>query len=129
MSKSRHFRYKMNQKCHKSLHVLLDVLSLMLASLSRTNCTRLASRPRTWLVGLLLLLCAAGAQAAPAFPVKYSGDKRYLVDQAGTPFPILGRTAWFVVSLPVIDYKTFIDDTVARGYTAIEFNVITHDPR
>ena len=90
---------------------------------------RLPSRPRTWLVGLLLLLCAAGAQAAPAFPVKYSADKRYLVDQAGTPFPILGRTAWFVVSLPVIDYKTFIDDTVARGYTAIELHVLNHDPR
>ena len=59
----------------------------------RGNCTRLPSRPGTWLVGLLLLLCAAGAQAAPAFPVKYSADKRYLVDQAGTPFPILGRTA------------------------------------
>ena len=95
----------------------------------RANCTRLPSRPGTWLVGLLLLLCAAGVQAAPAFPVKYSADKRYLVDQAGTPFPILGRTAWFVVSVPVTDYKTFIDDTVARGYTAIEFHVINHDPR
>ena len=104
-------------------------VELICCASPRAECTRLPSRPRTWLVGLLLLLCAAGAQAAPAFPVKYSADKRYLVDQAGTPFPILGRTAWFVVSLPVIDYKTFIDDTVARGYTAIELHVLNHDPR
>src|SRR4029079_13615673 len=56
-------------------------------------------------------------------------DSRYLVDQAGKPFPILGRTAWFVVSLTPADYRTFIDDTAARGYTAIEFHVLNHDPR
>jgi len=45
------------------------------------------------------------------------------------PFPILGRTAWFITSLSVADYKTFIDDTAAKGYNAIEFHVVNHDPR
>jgi hypothetical protein len=82
------------------------------------------------LVGLAwLVLHAAAAQAAPAFPVTYSADGRYLVDQNGVPFPIMGRTAWFVTSLSVVDYRTFIDDTAARGYTAIEFHVVNHDSR
>src|SRR4029078_11583573 len=84
-------------------------------------------------LGLLtvVLLCwsALAAAAAPAFPIKYSPNARYLVDQAGVPFPILGRTAWFVVSLPTADYQSFIDDTAARGYTAIEMHVLDHDPR
>ncbi|MBI3528514.1 MAG: DUF4038 domain-containing protein [Betaproteobacteria bacterium] len=50
-------------------------------------------------------------------------------DQNGAPFPILGRTAWFITSLAETDYKTFIDDTVAKGYNAIEFHVVNHDVR
>src|SRR4029077_10738618 len=87
------------------------------------------STVRIALVAAVLLMCAAAAQAAPAFPVKYSADRRYLVDQNGVPFPIMGRTAWFVTSIPVADYRVFVDDTVARGYNAIEFHVINPDPR
>ena len=72
---------------------------------------------------------AAEAPGIAAFPVQYSADKRYLVDQNGTPFPIMGRTAWFITSLSVADYQTFIDDTAARGYNAIELHVVNHDPR
>ena len=41
----------------------------------------------------------------------------------------MGRTAWFVTSLPAADYRLFVDDTVARGFNAIEFFVPTHDSR
>ena len=89
---------------------------------------------RAWIgVVLLFLLALMGAGtaigAAPAFPVKYSANQRYLVDQNGAPFPIMGRTAWFVTSLSETDYRTFVDDTAARGYNAIEFHVINHDSR
>jgi hypothetical protein len=63
------------------------------------------------------------------FPVTYSASRRYLQDQTGAPFPILGRTAWFVTSLSAADYKTFIDDSVAKGFNAIEFHVVNHDDR
>lgn len=66
-----------------------------------------------------------GTQLRPVI----SANKRYLQDQNGNPFPILGRTAWFITSLSVADYKAFIDDTVAKGYNAIEFHVINHDSR
>lgn len=69
------------------------------------------------------------AVTAPAFPLVASGNNRYLKDQNGVPFPILGRTAWFITSLSEADYKRFIDDTVAKGYNAIEFHVVNHDPR
>lgn len=60
----------------------------------------------------------------PVFPLVTSANHRYLQDQKGIPFPILGRTAWFITSLSDLDYKRFIDDTVAKGYNAIEFNAI-----
>lgn len=63
------------------------------------------------------------------FPLIQSADHRYLQDQNGVPFPILGRTAWFLTSLSQTDYRRFIDDTVAKGYNAIEFNAINHDLR
>ena len=66
---------------------------------------------------------------AATFPVFPSGNQRYLQDQNGVPFPILGRTAWFITSLSETDYKMFIDDTVSNGYNAIEFHVVNHDAR
>ena len=73
-------------------------------------------------------MAASGATVA-SFPVQYSVNERYLVDQNSVPFPILGRTAWFVTSLSVTDYQTFVDDTASRGYNSIELHVVNHDPR
>jgi chitodextrinase len=67
--------------------------------------------------------------AASIYPLTTSTDGRYLVDQNGNPTPILGRTAWFIASLNTADMHTFIDDTAARGYNAIEFNTMNHDSR
>src|SRR6266571_8571796 len=72
------------------------------------------------------LICSA---QTPVFPLKKSTNSRYLVDQKNTPIPILGRTAWFVISLSVSDYKTFISNTVSHGYNSIEMQAINHDPR
>ena len=66
------------------------------------------------------------------FPLHLSGNSRYLLDINNNPFPILGRTAWFLTSLPssgTASYKTFIDDTANKGYSFIEIHVINHDPR
>jgi hypothetical protein len=69
------------------------------------------------------------AAVRAAFPLKTSPDRRYLVDQNERPFPILGRTAWFITSLSEADYRAFIDDSVVKGFNAIEFHIINHDPR
>jgi len=78
------------------------------------------------LVLVTSLFCSA---QTPVFPLKKSTNSRYLVDQNNKPFPILGRTAWFVISLSVNDYKTFISNTVSHGYNSIEMHVINHDPK
>ena len=82
---------------------------------------------------VLLAACGGGddngGTSAVTFPLAASDNKRYLQDQNGVPFPILGRTAWFITSLSPADYTTFIDDTAAKGYNAIEFHVVNHDPR
>ncbi|MEY4386418.1 MAG: hypothetical protein RLY20_1701 [Verrucomicrobiota bacterium] len=81
------------------------------------------------LLMVMLGLSNSTALASTSFPVKYSADSRYLTDQNGVPFPILGRTAWFITSVNQSDHRAFIDDTASRGYTAIEFHVLNHDPR
>lgn len=83
---------------------------------------------RCFLVSCFLLIFFPYTYAQVVFPLRVSDDKRYLVDQANKPFPILGRTAWFVISLPEEEYKKFIGNTLERGYNAIEFAVITHWP-
>jgi Fibronectin type III domain/Protein of unknown function (DUF4038) len=69
------------------------------------------------------------AQSTSRFPVRISANGRTLVDGSGKPFPILGRTAWFVISLSAADYQTFIADSVSRGYNSIEMHVLDHDSR
>ena len=64
-----------------------------------------------------------------AFPLKASANSRYLVDQKNKPFPILGRTSWFLISRPVADYQFYIENTLAKGFNSVEMSMITHDPR
>ena len=52
---------------------------------------------------------------------------RYLTDAAGKPFAVRGRTAWYVLSRSTTDYTKFLDDTLSKGFNAIEIKGITHD--
>lgn len=63
------------------------------------------------------------------FPLSASANSRYLQSASGAPFPILGRAAWFAISLGSNDRATFLNDTVGRGYDAIEVTILTHDSR
>jgi hypothetical protein len=63
------------------------------------------------------------------FPVRSSEDRRYLVDQNNKPLPILGRTAWCVISQSVTNYRLFIENTISHEYNAIEMSVICHWPQ
>jgi hypothetical protein len=64
-----------------------------------------------------------------AFPLSASANRRYLQDSNGTPFPIFGRTAWFLTSLSSNEYQAFVDDSTSKGYDAVEFHVVNHDAR
>lgn len=64
-----------------------------------------------------------------AFPLAHAANERTLVDRQGTPFPILGRAAWFLVSRSQGEQLAFIDDSLRRGHNAIEIAAPGHDPR
>lgn len=49
-----------------------------------------------------------------------------MVDRNDKPFPILGRTAWCVLSQPESGQRRFLDDTLAHGHNAIEVSAICH---
>jgi len=84
--------------------------------------------PIRFLLIPFLLFGLAALHAQYIFPLKISSDKRFLVDQENKPFPILGRTAWFIISQPESGYKEFIANTISHGYNSIELSVITHWP-
>ncbi|MEO8474202.1 MAG: DUF4038 domain-containing protein [Chryseolinea sp.] len=79
-------------------------------------------------VTLLYLTIFSDGTGQVTFPLKISADKRYLVDQKNKPFPILGRTAWFIISQSEEGYRKFLDNTLQHGYNSIELSVITHWP-
>src|SRR5262245_56867305 len=77
---------------------------------------------------LLISLTFTSAIAQYKLPLKVSANSRYLVDQNNKPFPILGRTAWFVISQPVQGYKKFVENTLSHGFNSVEMAAITHWP-
>lgn len=83
---------------------------------------------RLFISGTFLVTVFQFVHAQVAFPLRISDDKRYLVDQHDKPFPILGRTAWFIISQPKDGYRRFVENTLSHGHNAIEFAAITHWP-
>ncbi|MEI9941308.1 MAG: fibronectin type III domain-containing protein [Pseudomonadota bacterium] len=75
----------------------------------------------------------SGGSSTPTFggfPLTPSANQRYLRDQAGNPFPILGRTSWGIINaLTASDQQTYLNDTLAKGFNAIELGLITHNKR
>ncbi len=68
---------------------------------------------------LTLLLGCTSVSAAPAFPLKVSDNKRYLVDQQGKPFFVMGDTPWFLQKLPIEDVRRVMDDRQAKGFNTL----------
>src|SRR5690606_5764709 len=83
---------------------------------------------RSLIVTAFLVVVIHVVRAQVAFPLRVSDDKRYLVDQQDKPFPILGRTAWFILSQPEEGYRKFVENTLSHGHNTIEFAAITHWP-
>lgn len=65
-------------------------------------------------------LGVVSVQRDVAWPLKAHSSGRYLVDQRGTAFPVLGRNAWSLTEISRANYLQFLNDTVAKGFTAIE---------
>lgn len=74
------------------------------------------------LAPLLAALMAAGPEpaAAAAFPLRASADGRYLVDQAGTPFFMVGDSPQALAHLPAPDRQAYLSTRQAQGFNSIQ---------
>jgi hypothetical protein len=70
---------------------------------------------------------ATGAGSV-VFPLKASSNKRYLVDQNGAPFLLMGDAphAMFA-NLSVADATSYLDDRVMRGFNALWCELLIND--
>jgi hypothetical protein len=65
--------------------------------------------------------------APPAFPLRVSESRRYLEDQQGRPFLVVGDTPWsLIVDLKEDDIRHYLDDRQRRGFNALIVNLIEH---
>ncbi len=82
-------------------------------------------------MGIVLTCLGVSAQAAPqtdaVFPVKVSGNGRYLVDQKDRPFLVVGDTPWSLIVQPALpDIERYLADRQARGFNSVVVNLIEH---
>lgn len=83
-------------------------------------------------IGILAAFCGLGVAQplmaatapSPAFPLKVSENRRYLVDQQGKPFFVMGDTPWFVQKLKVEDVRMLMDDRVAKSFNTLFLEIL-----
>src|SRR5262245_20082734 len=76
---------------------------------------------------LLLLLTAILTVNAQTilFPLKASGDKKYLVDQSGKPVFLNGCATWHLpFSLSYVEAKQFLLDLKAKNFNTVMMHII-----
>ncbi|MFC1504643.1 discoidin domain-containing protein, partial [Spirochaetota bacterium] len=55
-----------------------------------------------------------------AWPLKYSANRRYFVDQNGKPFYIISDTAWCFIKATRADIDLLVNNRASKGFTAIQ---------
>jgi hypothetical protein len=76
-----------------------------------------------WAATVVQPLLSATA-ASPSFPLKVSGDRRYLVDQQSKPFFVMGDTPWFVQKLKIEDVRMLMDDRLGKGFNTLFLEIL-----
>jgi hypothetical protein len=67
------------------------------------------------------------AKPPAGFPLKLSENGRYLVDQRGTPFLVVGDTPWsLIVQLDEPEMERYLKDRRDKGFNSIIVNLIEH---
>lgn len=82
---------------------------------------------RSVFVAALSINGLLSSAAAAVFPLKAADNGRFLVDQQGEPFLVVGDTAWSLIAqLSAEDIDRYLDDRQRRGFNSIIVNLIEH---
>jgi hypothetical protein len=82
---------------------------------------------RTLLLLAVALAAPPARAAAPTLPLKAAEGGRFLVDQKGQPFLVVGDSAWSLIVQPrEADIDRYLDDRARRGFNAVIVNLIEH---
>ena len=67
------------------------------------------------------------ARTTPAFPLKLSADRRYLIDQNGQPFLLIGDSPWSLIVEPTpAQVDLYLDDRAAKDFNLLLVNLLEH---
>jgi len=70
---------------------------------------------------------AGAGAAAPSWPLAVSSNGRYLVDQKGAPFFIVGDSDWTLVNdLPEASRESFFSTRQSQGFNTVLFELMSH---
>jgi hypothetical protein len=69
-----------------------------------------------------LSLCGVGIKSVSKFQV--SDNHRYLIDEKGNPFFIMGDTPWFIQKLKIDDVRLVLDDRWEKGYNSLLLEIL-----
>jgi hypothetical protein len=82
------------------------------------------------LVGLIFMGLSQPARCEASFPLKLSGNHRYLVDQKKVPFLIKEISCWGLIqALSEADAAEFMDSVKAKGFNTLMVSAISADSR
>ncbi len=80
-------------------------------------------------VSIVALVAVLTAQSGGAsrFPLHLSANHRHLDDATGTPFLVVGDSAWSLIAqLDADATSSYLEDRARRGFTALIVNLIEH---
>jgi hypothetical protein len=82
---------------------------------------------RSYLVIAVVLAGLSAGASAQHLPLKAAGSGRFLVDQNGEPFLVVGDTAWSLIAqLGEEDIDRYLQDRSTRGFNSVIVNLIEH---
>src|SRR4051812_15918859 len=85
-------------------------------SLNRSRRRMIRAIIRAGVVPLLACLLLGPVSASPIYPLKTSADKRYLTDQSGAPFLLVGDSPHsLAVNLSETDAAAYLRDRATNG--------------
>ena len=88
----------------------------------------LLGNSRAWAQSISVLARTSNP-SSPAYPLKVSANRRYLVDRNNIPFLIAGDSPQpLAAKVSVSDAATYLDDRQAHGFNAMWINVLTAGP-